>query len=210
VGQGAQALAQIPALPAAPTGPAKIKAGTLTISQGTVQVIRDGTTITLKNGDTIYANDTLMTGPNSGAMVSFADNTQLNLSANTKLLVDSFVYEGNAPAHQAMIMRWLEGAFQYTGGLISKNGGHEQIDAGFGCICIRGTEFVAKFINATSVEVDLISGSAAIGPNVTDATPGIPAPAKIVYNGSKVTTAPLTAAQYATIKAQLLAKPPGS
>jgi len=210
VGQGAQALAQIPALPAAPAVPAKTKAGTVNLAQGTVTVIRDGATIPLKNGDTIYENDTIVTGPNSGAQVSFADNTQLNMSANTKLLMDSFVYDGNTPARSSLVMQWLKGAFVFTSGLIGKNGGHEQIQAGFGCICIRGTEFVAKFISATSVEVDLISGSAAIGPNGTDVTPGIPAPAKILYNGSKVTRSPLTAAQYAAIKAQLMAKSPGS
>jgi hypothetical protein len=126
------------------------------------------------------------------------------------LLVDSYVFDGNAPAQSSVVMNWLKGAFIYTSGLIAKNGGHERIQTETACLCIRGTEFVAKFTSATNFEVDLISGSAAIGPNVTDATPGIPAPAKILYDGSKVTSTPLTAAQYAAIKAQLLAQPPGS
>lgn len=202
VGQGAQALAQVAVLPK-PVAPAQVKAGQVAGLRGTATVLRNGVLTQLGPGGTIYTNDTLQTSANSQAQIVFADQTQLNLAENTKLTIDNYVYDPSAPQNSNASYRWLSGAFEYVSGLIAKEKGSERIDTPVGCICIRGTKFIAHYTSAVAFEVDLIAGSAAVGSNVSAATPDSPAPVKISYSAVVTTKSTLTQAQYSVLKTQI-------
>jgi len=201
-GRGAQALAQVPAIPYTPPPPTPVLAGKVTEILGTVTVTRNGVTTTLNVNDPIYMGDKLQTGDNSHLMTLLSDETQISLAPDSKFGIDAWSFDQEkANAHSA-VYTWTRGAILYVSGLIAKNGGSEQIETRYGNIGIRGTELVGRMTSPGTIEVDLIQGSAAVGLPVTAATPTTPGPAKITLNGTTTTVTPLTQADYEAIKAQ--------
>ena len=208
-GRGAQALGQVPVVSqnAAPA-PQSTPIGVVqTSTQGPVTVIPAGTTtpVPLNPGDTIGKNDTIQTGPGAKVSILFDDNTEITLSEKTKLKVDDYIYDPNSASNKASYS-FLEGMFQYVGGLIEKNHPSDVgINTNVGEIGIRGTEFIAK-VNpaANSLEVDLIVGAIALTPNgSTAAGPTTSAPAQIEVTPQGTKELPLTQGQYDSIEAQL-------
>jgi hypothetical protein len=208
-GRGAQALGQVPVVSQNPApAPSSSPIGVAqTSTQGTVSVIHAGTTtpVPLEPGDTIGLYDTIQTGPGAKASILFDDNTEFTLGENSKLKVDDYVYDPNGNSNKASY-RFLEGVFQYIGGLIEKKDtGEVHIDTPVDGIGIRGTEFIAKVNSAgNSLEVDLISGAVALTPNgSTAAGPTTSAPAQIEVTPQGTKLLPLTQDQYDTIESQL-------
>jgi FecR-like protein len=208
-GQGAQALGQVPVVSQNPAPePSSTPIGVVqTSTQGPVSVIHAGTTtpVPLEPGDTISMNDTIQTGPGAKVSILFDDNTEITLSENTKLKVDDYVYDPNGTSNRASYS-FLEGMFQYVGGLIEKNHPADvRINTSVDGIGIRGTEFIAKVNPAgNSLEVDLISGAIALTPNgSTTAGPTATAPAQIEVTPQGTKVLPLTQDQYDTIEGQL-------
>ena len=215
-GRGAQALGQVPVVSQNPVPePSSTPIGVAqTATQGPVTVIHAGTTtpVPLEPGDTIGLNDTIQTGPGGKASILFDDNTEFTLAENTKLKVDDYVYDPDGNSNKASY-RFLEGMFQYVGGLIEKNHpGDVRINTSFVGVGIRGTEFIAKVNPAgNSLEVDLISGAIALTPNgSTAAGPTTSAPAQIEVTPQGTKVLPLTQDQYNTIESQLTPAAPTS
>ncbi|MEI9967476.1 MAG: FecR family protein [Terracidiphilus sp.] len=219
-GRGAQALGQVPVVSQNPAPePSSTPIGVAqTATQGPVTVIHAGTTtpVPLEPGDTIGINDTIQTGPGAKASILFDDNTEFTLAENTKLKADDYVYDPDGNSNRASY-RFLEGMFQYVGGLIEKS--HPaavRINTSFVGVGIRGTEFIAKVNPAgNSLEVDLISGAVALTPNgSTAAGPTTSAPAQIEVTPQGTRRAqrvlPLTQDQYNTIESQLTPAAPVS
>jgi hypothetical protein len=213
-GRGAQALGQVPVVSQNPAPePSSTPIGVAqTSTQGPVTVIHAGTTtpVPLEPGDTIGMNDTIQTGPGAKASILFDDNTEFTLGENTKLKVDDYIYDPDGTANRATYS-FLEGAFQYVGGLIEKkNPADVRINTPVDGIGIRGTEFIAKVNPAgNSLEVDLISGAIALTPNGSTAvgpTTSAPAQIEVTPQGTKVL--PLTQDQYNTIESQLTSAAP--
>jgi hypothetical protein len=208
-GRGAQALGQVPVVSQNPAPePSSTPIGVAqTATQGPVTVIHAGTTtpVPLEPGDTIGMNDTIQTGPGAKASILFDDNTEFTLGENSKLKVDDYVYDPDGTANRATYT-FLEGAFQYVGGLIEKiHPADVRINTSVDGIGIRGTEFIAKVNPAgNSLEVDLISGAIALTPNGSTASgPTTSAPAQIEATPQGMKVLPLTQDQYDAIEAQL-------
>jgi hypothetical protein len=78
--------------------------GQVAIVQGSATVMRggNGAPVPLKVSDPIFKGDTLATGANASLGVTFDDETTFSLSANSRIVVDNYVYEegasGNAGA----------------------------------------------------------------------------------------------------------------
>jgi|GEM_PF-468948 len=215
-GRGAQALGQVPVVSQNPaSAPSSAPIGVVqTSTQGTVTVTPAGTTtpVPLDPGDTITLNDTIETGPGAKVSILFDDNTEITLGEKTKLKVDDYIYDPNGASNKASY-RFLEGAFQYVGGLIDKNSPADvHINTPVDGIGIRGTEFIAKVNPAgNSLEVDLISGAIALTPNgSTAAGPTTSAPAQIEVTPQGTKVLPLTQDQYDTIETQLTPPAPAS
>ena len=204
-GRGAQALGQVPVVSQNPA-PSPNPIGVMqTSTQGTVTVIHAGTTtpVPLDPGDTIGINDIIQTGPGSKTSILFDDNTEITLGEKTKLKVDDYVYDPNGNSNHASY-RFLEGVFQYVGGLLDKKD-PVNIDTAVDGIGIRGTEFVAKSDGTpTNLEIDLISGAVALTPTgSTAAGPTMSAPIQIEVTPKGTQALPLTQDQYNAILAQL-------
>jgi FecR protein len=205
-GQGAQALGQVPVVSQNPApAPSSTPIGVVqTSTQGPVTVIHAGTTtpVPLDPGDTIGINDTIQTGPGAKASILFDDNTEITLSEKTKLKVDDYVYDPAGTANRARYS-FLEGAFQYIGGLLDERD-NVNIETVFGEIGIRGTEFIAKSDGTpNNLEIDLITGAIALTSAGGAAGPTTSAPVQIEITSSGTKVLPLTQDQYDTIRTQL-------
>lgn len=207
-GRGAQALGQVPVVSQTPAPePSSTPIGVAqTATQGPVTVIHAGATtpVPLEPGDTIGINDTIQTGPGAKASILFDDNTEFTLGENTKLKVDDYVYDPDGAANRARYT-FLEGVFQYVGGLIDqKDPANVKIETELGEIGIRGTEFIAKSDGtANNLEIDLIAGAVALSPTGKAAGPATSAPAQIEVTPQGTKVLPLTQDQYDTIRTQL-------
>jgi hypothetical protein len=78
--------------------------GQVATLQGSATVTRAKTTaaIALQINDPIFKSDTLQTGANAALGVTFDDETTFSLSANTRIVVDEFVYQDGGNGNAAL------------------------------------------------------------------------------------------------------------
>ena len=105
---------------------------------GSVTAIRNGVAVTLNVGDAINKNDVIQTGTNSTAGISFLDGTALNLSADTRMALNEFIFDVNATTGNAGYFSLVQGAFAFVSGLVAGTGGLT-IETPVANIGIRGT-----------------------------------------------------------------------
>lgn len=120
--------------------------------QGEASVTRgNAAAAALKVRDPIFKNDTLSTGPNSALGVTFDDQTTFSLSANTRIVVNEFVYAEGGHNNSASIAVEV-GTAAFVASLVAKTG-TMKITTPVATLGIRGTTGV----------VDVPQGPAATG-----------------------------------------------
>jgi hypothetical protein len=120
--------------------------------QGEASVTRGNTAaVALKIQDSIFKNDVLSTGANSALGITFDDQTTFSLSANTRIVVNEFVYEENGQTNAASIAVGV-GTAAFVASLVAKTG-TMKITTPVATLGIRGTTGV----------VDVPQGAAAAG-----------------------------------------------
>ena len=204
VSRGAQALYFVPTPAPGDNPPPAGSVGKAGDIKGGVTITHDGVTKPLSNSDPISMGDTITTNANSSTQITFADGTQLTISGNSSLTVDDFVYNPATNSGQEHY-NWLQGAFEYTSGLIGKSGSEDRgVDTAYGDLGFRGTKFIAQYdAPAGNAEIALIAGSVTVSPKQTMTTTTFTAPIRIVFNASEVTSSPLTLPQYNLTKKKL-------
>jgi hypothetical protein len=106
--------------------------------QGEASVTRGGTAaVALKISDPIFKNDTLSTGPNSALGITFDDQTTFSLSANTRIVVNEFVYNEGGQNNAASIAVGV-GTAAFVASLVAKTG-TMKITTPVATLGIRGT-----------------------------------------------------------------------
>jgi FecR-like protein len=105
----------------------------------------------LKVADAIYAKGILQTDVNSSLGVTFDDETTFNLSANTQITVDSFVYQQGGHSNLAAF-NVATGTASFIASLVAKTG-DMKVSTPEATLGIRGTTGI--------VEVPPASGAAA-------------------------------------------------
>ena len=210
VGQGAQCLIPVPAANSASAAPECVSpcVGHVQSLQGKVQVTRGGTLISLKAEDQIDMNDKIETSKNSKAVLAFSDNTQMTLGGETRVQVDSYVYDPSQKS--GMAYQLMNGAFRYVSSLIGKHDNDPRIDTPVGTIGIRGTEFVVSHGPAGQDEIDLIRRQVDITPKALTQATTFKGPVKIMLNDNSATGSPLSQAEYDAIQARLSPAQPGA
>jgi len=120
--------------------------------QGEASVTRgNAAAVALKIRDVIFKNDVLSTGANSALGVTFDDQTTFSLSANTRIVINEFVYEENGPSNAASIAVGV-GTAAFVASFVAKTG-TMKITTPVATLGIRGTTGV----------VDVPQGPAAAG-----------------------------------------------
>ncbi len=94
----------------------------------------------VKNGDLVYPNDTVQTGPAAKMLVLFIDDSRFTLGENARFRADEYVYDDMDSTANKAHYNVLQGAFLYASGLIAKKQSpNVKIQTGYGSIGIRGT-----------------------------------------------------------------------
>jgi len=115
-------------------------AGRVFALQGQLKVDRGAGPQLLAAGDTVYAGDTLITGPAAVATLVFRDGMRVVLKADTRFFIDAFRYEAAAPERGSAILRLLKGSLRAVTGLVAKrNSSLVQFGTSVATIGIRGT-----------------------------------------------------------------------
>lgn len=117
-------------------------AGNVATLQGTATVTRNGMTGPLKIQDEIFKGDVLQTGKSSMLGVTFTDDTTLNLSASSRIVVDNFVYQERGKDNAALI-NVTRGTMAFVAAAVAKTG-DMKIETPTATLGIRGTTGVVE------------------------------------------------------------------
>ena len=107
--------------------------------------------VALKIAGVIYVKDTLQTEVNSSLGISFDDETTFSLSANTRIVIDAFVYQQGGSGNNALF-NVASGTAAFVASLVAKSG-DMKVATPAATLGIRGTTGI--------VEVPAAGGGAA-------------------------------------------------
>jgi hypothetical protein len=107
--------------------------------------------VALKVADVIYVKDILQTDVNSSLGISFDDETTFSLSANTRIVIDAFVYQQDSSGNNALF-NVASGTAAFVASLVAKTG-DMKVATPAATLGIRGTTGI--------VEVPAAGGGAA-------------------------------------------------
>ena len=128
---------------------------------GSVTAIRNGVAVTLNVGDALNKTDIVQTGSNSNLGISLLDGTALNLSANTRMALNEFIFDANASTGNAGHLTLVQGALAFVSGLVASTGGLN-IETPVANIGIRGT--VGGMTCSTAGRCEYYAGTEIVGP----------------------------------------------
>ncbi|EGP06283.1 hypothetical protein CSIRO_4094 [Bradyrhizobiaceae bacterium SG-6C] len=117
-------------------------AGNVVTLKGSATVTRGGMTGPLKVQDEIFKGDILQTDKNATLGVTFNDDTTLNLSASSRVVVDNFVYQNGAKDNAALI-NVTRGTMAFVAAAVAKTG-DMKIETPTATLGIRGTTGVVE------------------------------------------------------------------
>jgi hypothetical protein len=146
---------QAPSAQAPPPAAADNSIGQVATLAGTATVIRaNAAPAALKVADLIYEQDTLQTSVNSTLGITFDDQTTFSLSANTRIVIDQFVYQDGGSGNAASL-NVAAGTAAFVASLVAKTG-DMKITTPQATLGIRGTTGI----------VDVPQGAGAAAPTV--------------------------------------------
>lgn len=122
--------------------PSTDEVGNVASFEGSATVTRNGASQPLKLQDPIFKGDLLRTGTNSTLGVIFDDETTFNLSANSSIEVNEFVYESGGKSNAA-IFNIARGTVAFAANQVAKTG-DMKIDTPSTSLGIRGTSGVVE------------------------------------------------------------------
>lgn len=119
---------------------------------GDVHVERDGARTPVKVGDRLAKDDVIFTGADSGAGLTFRDNSRVSVGPNASLAIAKFSFEpGRSGDPVAMQTNLNKGLAAFVSGRVTKRKpGAMQVRTPTAILGVRGTTFIAS----SSVELD--------------------------------------------------------
>src|SRR5271154_1072417 len=105
---------------------------------GNVTIIRNGVSVALNVGDNVFKSDVIQTGADSSAGIAFPDGTALNLTADTRMALNEFIYDENATSGNSALFSLVEGTFSFVAAKVAHTGNME-IATPVANLGIRGT-----------------------------------------------------------------------
>jgi len=114
--------------------------GTVTEQSGPTEIKRDKQVIPSAISSAVEMDDTITTA-NAVAGITFEDQTQVHITEQSKLVIDTFVYDPNKSTGKLAIKITL-GTVKYTSGQIAKNNPQQvAVETPTATIGVRGTDF---------------------------------------------------------------------
>src|SRR5215813_5167738 len=88
---------------------------------GVVTVIRNGVSVALNVGDSVYKGDVVQTGSGSTCGISFTDGSALNVTANARMVLSEYVYDPNGSGNSELF-NLVQGTVTFVSGQVAKTG----------------------------------------------------------------------------------------
>jgi len=125
------------------SSPAMASIGSITDFRGGGAIKRGTKTTAASKGAGVEKMDTVSTNSQGRFRITFNDSTTVNITENSRLLVDDFVYDGGGKSTSKLGLRVALGTVRYTSGKIAKgNAKGVNIRTPTATIAVRGTDFV--------------------------------------------------------------------
>src|SRR6266480_1995330 len=137
---------------AAGTAPAAKVVGHVVKTTGSASVVRNGVTIDVNNGDTVYQNDVVQTGSGSTLGLVLIDGTTFNLTANARMMLNDLTYDGTSTSNTSLFTL-VQGAASFVAGQVAKTG-DMKVATPVAVIGIRGTAVILD-ISSTDGKVSI-------------------------------------------------------
>lgn len=114
--------------------------GKVTEQTGPTEIVRDKKSIPSAINTGIEMNDTIVTAK-AKAKLTFEDNTTVNITEQSKLVVDDFVYDPKKGSGK-LAMKVVMGTARYASGQIAKNNPQQvAVNTPTATVAVRGTDF---------------------------------------------------------------------
>jgi hypothetical protein len=157
-------------------------------------------------GASLEMKDVIKTGAGSVA-VTFADNTQMQVTEHSQLLIDEFVYDPNNKSSGKLAMKVALGTVRYASGAIAKNDpSRVAIHTPTATVGVRGTDFTSTVDELgrstiillpscpagwTNIERDCVTGAINVSTESATVFMNRPFQATYVSNSNLPPTAPV-------------------
>ena len=107
-------------------------------------IIRKGSSLTAKVGDSVFLKDVLKTDENGAIGITFLDNTMISIGADTEYILDEYAYQPREKK-LSFVSTITRGTLHFISGNISKLAPDSvSVKTPTGSIGIRGTRFLVK------------------------------------------------------------------
>lgn len=137
--------------------PAYANIGSITEAKGAGSIKRAAKVTPAARGSAIQKNDTVSTNSQGRFRIVFLDKTNVNITENSRLVIDDFVYDGNNKSAGKIGMRLALGTAKYTSGGIAKgNPKGVGVRTPTATIAVRGTDFVMSVDEAGRSTIVLV------------------------------------------------------
>lgn len=137
--------------------------GKLTALHGAVNIKRQGAenpAAAAAAGDNVFIGDVLQTGKDSGCQITFIDNSFVNISSETKLRVDQYIYEPDNNRRK-VILKVSEGKARFV--FLNQKHGNSLIimEAGNALITAYAADFVVA-VSPSETQVAVIQNGVGV------------------------------------------------
>ena len=116
--------------------------GTVTENKGNgCEIVRGKNKLSGNKGAGVESMDTINNGA-CESKITFKDDTKVNITANSRLLIDDFVFDPKASDSGKLALKVAMGSVRYASGQIAKNNPQQvDIKTPTATIAVRGTDF---------------------------------------------------------------------
>jgi hypothetical protein len=137
--------------------PAFAGVGSISEFKGGGSVKRGAKATPAAKGSNIEKNDTVSTNSQGRFKITFVDATTVNITQNSRLVIDDFVYDGNNKSKGKLGLKLALGTARYTsGGIAHGNARGVGIRTPTATIAVRGTDFVMSVDEAGRSTIVLV------------------------------------------------------
>jgi hypothetical protein len=117
--------------------------GSISEMQGGGEIQRNASTLPAAAKSSIEKLDTVSTNSQGKVKITFEDKTTVNITENSKLVIDDFVYDGNNASKSKLGLKVALGTVRYASGALGhSNPDGVNIATPTATIGVRGTDFV--------------------------------------------------------------------
>ena len=155
-------------VPVTEANPGAVIVGSIEITRGFSEIIRDAEVVTVTQQENLFATDEIFTLKNTRAEIRFTDETRITVGPEARLEINDFSYTGNesldVASPDSLVTTLHRGAFRIVTGLVAQNK-KNRIDfrsALTTSIGIHGTDFTVRACMEQVHCGDLFGVSAAV------------------------------------------------